>query len=287
MRERLSSEFVIGLLYTILIGLITIFMLYVPAIWIASSFLITVIIFVSRFLAGFGLLGLIFTAILYILKYIPKDYRKKKTTLVLVRFILCLSLIASIILPLWGLIPIAIGDAHISLPSVLYGLTSFVITMYLVPLWRERKLPEEERGFIESIRATFGRFLRKVKKGYYYYFSKDYIKAFSVDFIYLKTQIDSKRTRLGKLFFPLVIAATAYCPPALAIGLVYIARLRRELIRIVDNVALSIMLLVSLVAPMIVLSVTGYVLIWNLAYFLGSALAAMTFGPTVIDLIRG
>ena len=279
------SSYIVGAIYACLLSLMAIFMLCVPAIWPIASFLIAAIIFVSRFLSGFGLLGLIFMGMLLVFRYVPKDYRKKKSILTLVRILLGVSLLASVFLPLWALVHTFLGELNVSLLSMILGVLSFVVTMYLVPLWREKELPREE-GILDSIRKAIGKISRKIKKGYYYYFSRDYLRAFSVDFIYLKTSIDSQRTKIGALLFPLVIIAMAYCPPALIIGIIYLLRLRSGKLSVIDNIVLSIALLVALTVPFTVIQIPEYlVLLWNVAYFLGSITAAVTFGPAVLDLI--
>ncbi len=284
----LEENILIYCTYVLMLGLIASIMLYASyVLLVTAEFMLGIIIFISRFLSGFGFLSLVFMGLLLVFRYVPKNYRKRKSILMAVRLLLVLVLMISILLPLLSLLQVFLGVANYSRLSITIGVLSFVVTMYLVPLWREKELPGN-RGIAERIKEQFGRISRKIKKGYYYYFSRDYLRAFSIDFIYLKTQIDAKRISLGRLFFPLIILAMLYCPPALIVGIIYILRLRKNILGIIDNVAISVALIASLMFPLIMFPIPNYfILVWNTAYFLGSVTVAIMFGPAVIDLICG
>lgn len=248
-------------------------------------YFVSIIILMARFLSGLGFLGIIFMAITYMFKYLPKDFRKKKKGKMIAKIVIAIVIVVAVVIPSMEIFKLIASQVAISSFSMLTGILSFVISMYIIPVWKEKKIGVEE-GIWQSLKQSLGKFAKRVKRGYYYYFTKDYLKAYSIDFLILKAQMDYRRTKIAGLALPLAIIGLLYNPPLALIVLVYLLRYSKNKISILDNVFFSYSLIVGAVYPLLTISdLQGLVLAWSVPYIVGGFIALIMFVPPLLDLL--
>jgi len=105
-----------------------------------------------------------------------------------------------------------IGDVHTDMIMVVIGLALTFITFYIVPIWKEDEKFYLDESLMEKIKGYLSNLSFKVKRGYYRYFTKEYLKVYSLEYIYLRTRLDDMRQRVGRYVLFTFIACTSVFP---------------------------------------------------------------------------
>jgi len=278
----------IYLVYAILVIVSIISMIYFGSTLQTISIAFLPIIFsIARFIGGIGLIGLFFAGITYFFRLIPREYRKSKISILFVRLFIIIILAVCIILPIVEIMNLLTNRTVLNLQNLMAGILSFVIFMYVIPLWKRKKIKLKE-DLISRIKKTFGLLWTKIKKGYYYYIARDYLKAYSIEFLYLKSRLDDYRFKLSWILLPvLIIFLTSIPPLALAVA-VAVYRILTNRANIVDKIVISFSLITApLYWLLIIKEIPTYLsLFWSLSYVFGVFLSLVLFGDALLDILR-
>lgn len=253
---------------------------------LVSNFLILPLIITARFLAGFGFIGMLFVGVTYFFRIIPKDYRKKKRGRTIVRIFVMVILMVMFAVPTMEAINLIMGVSRVSLLNLLIGIYSFITVMYIVPVWRSEKVMYDE-SIIQKISKSLSDMKRKLKKAYYLYFTGDLVKAYSLDFLYLKARLDEYRIRTAWKLLPAVIILLASIPTMAIIAVIATWRIMRNKASIVDKTLfiLSIILATTYVLLMITpQNINTY--FWSIPYIAGSIASIILFVDAIIGILR-
>jgi len=252
---------------------------------IVALYLSNILIIVLRFLAGFGILSMLFAITTYIFKHIPKDYRKTRYSYLIVKVFVVIVIIASIALPVWTIISMIFSRINISPISLLIGIYSFIITMYVIPTWRE-EIPLDESFFLKII-EKLGTLKRKIKKAYYKYFTRDLLKAYSVDFLYLKARLDELRLRIAWKILPVLIIITLSIPPAMMIIVISSWRIMKDKYTTIDKIFfIATILLIATHMAFLMINIPVLLPLWSIPYALGALISIAMFIDALVSLLK-
>jgi len=251
-----------------------------------ALYLIVPLIIVARFLAGFGLLGTLFVGVTYLFKYIPKNYRKSKHAAFIVKIVVLFVLAVCILLPLKEIASIILDRVSINFINLLIGIYSFVFTMYIVPVWKAEKGIFDE-GLFSRVMKKFDALKRKIKKAYYRYFSRDLLKAYSVDFLYLKARLDEFKLRTAWRLLPALVLLMISVPPAAIIIVIASWRILKRKYTIMDKLFfVGTILLTTTYVIHLMTSITIAPLAWSLPYAIGALICLAMFMDALIDMLK-
>ncbi len=252
---------------------------------IVMEYTLMVLVVIMRFLAGFGIIGMFFVATTYIFKYVPKDYRRGKTSRFLVRIFIVIIIIGSVAMPVWSIASLLLNVARTNLLGFLIGIYSFILTMYIVPVWRE-KIPIDERSF-SKVLDMLGALKRRIKKAYYRYFTRDLLRAYSVDFLYLKARLDDMRLRTAWKVLPVLMIVSISIPPTIPIMALSSWRIMKDRYTWIDKIFfIATTLIVATYVSITALEGEIAVLMWTVPYVVGAILSLIMFMDSLIVLLR-
>lgn len=176
---------------------------------ILSYYIAWISILTARFLSGLGIFSTYALAVSFLYEKlsskikVDKNIAKKLNRLTQILAILVFMAI--------GILTI-IGDVHTDMIMVVIGLALTFITFYIVPIWKEDEKFCLNESLIERIKSYLSNLSFKVKRGYYRYFTKEYLKVYSLEYIYLRTRLDDMRQRVGRYVLFTFIACTSVFP---------------------------------------------------------------------------
>jgi len=278
----------IYLVYTILMVTSIIIMIYFEStLQAVSIILLPIMVSIARFIGGIGLIGLFFAGITYFFRFIPQDYRKSKISMLLVRLFIIIILALCIMLSIVEIINLFANRVALNVQNLMTGIFLFIIFMYVVPLWKRKKIKLKE-DLILRIKKILGSLWIKIKKSYYYYIVRDYLKAYSIEFLYLKSRLDEYRFRLSWMLLPILIIFLTSIPPlALAVAIA-VYRVLTNRANIADKLMISFSLIITpLYWLLIIKEIPTYLsLFWSLSYVLGVFLSLVLFGDALLDILR-
>jgi len=252
---------------------------------IVMEYTLMVLVVIMRFLAGFGIIGMFFVATTYIFKYVPKDYRRGKTSRFLVRIFIVIIIIGSVAMPVWSIASLLLNVARTNLLGFLIGIYSFILTMYIVPVWRE-KIPIDERSF-SKVLDMLGALKRRIKKAYYRYFTRDLLRAYSVDFLYLKARLDDMRLRTAWKVLPVLMIVSISIPPTIPIMALSSWRIMKDRYTWIDKIFfIATTLIVATYVSITALEGEIAILMWTVPYVVGAILSLIMFMDSLIVLLR-
>ncbi|MEX0568432.1 MAG: hypothetical protein Q6363_004625 [Candidatus Njordarchaeota archaeon] len=251
-----------------------------------SNFLIIPLIIVARFLAGFGFLGTLFAGVTYIFKIIPKDYRKKKHAKTIVKTIVVIVLIVMFAMPTIEAINLILGRTKISLLGLLAGIYSFIFTMYIIPVWKKEKAIFDE-GLLQKISKSLSGIKRKLKKAYYRYFTRDLIKAYSLDFLYLKARLDEYKIKTAWKLLPAIIILLASIPTMAIIATIAAWRIIKNKTSNIDRILFISTIVVAATYVLFVINLQNIsTYFWGVPYIIGSVISILLFVDAIIGILR-
>jgi MFS family permease len=201
------------IIYIIGLALTTLFMvlLFFRILVLDLTFLI--FFWVMKFLSGFGLILSISNGFLILLDKTRSKIGKNEKV---INSIVIAQIIIPIILIIWAIYQIFSSYINpglfsqdqfifwIDLIIFVYGIASFLITLYIMPIIREEFEKAVEQGKFTLLKKGFKKLGRGVKKKYYK-FRKDYAKVQIQDQMTVKDLLDLWRSKFA-VYFLLVIA---------------------------------------------------------------------------------
>lgn len=172
---------------------------------------------VSRFIAGLGFPLIWATFCVYVLKHVPKlkgTFLFKGTKKEVNRLIFVLNMGAILLfvgLFIWQLMILFSWTSYLfgrtagtantwlrSAPSI-GGIFYFMVGTYIIPTWKEEPYAPEEEGLLDTLKEKFHTVGRKLKKGYWKYLRRDFLKAHLLEYVWFRGRFDEQRTKLSWL----------------------------------------------------------------------------------------
>lgn len=159
--------------------------------------------------------------------------------------------------------------------TLLYGIVSSLVIIYVVPSIKGVYEPELERSKLEEMQDKMRGVRRSLWRGYQIYIHRDYGKVYSKEFEQYQTRLDGVRILLsGVVLLPLSLTMY-FIPPLTIVGLILWIRLFS-----LDHRPFSIgerLLLVTLVVGVLVVSTfsiimletVGFLLYFDMSYSIG------------------
>ncbi len=178
-----------------------------------TSFNLPLIIFVisSRFLSGLGIFSTLSMILTYLLKYSSPYLKKKKelsrffinTLNLLTIGFFCLLVIYNIYSLLYG---------TYELYSLILGILMVVFSYYLTPIWKPDYSIRLDESWLDNLKSFIKGIKLDVIRGYYKYLSKDYLRAYSIDYIKFRVHWDRYRYRTSIYIVPLFAVSILIVP---------------------------------------------------------------------------
>lgn len=161
------------------------------------------------------------------------------------------------------------------LASLLFGLWSLIIQVYLIPIIRDQYRPLDEQSLWQKIKGKFGDFKYSLWKGYKTRIRKDYGTVYAAEYERYKTDVEDVRDQLsGILLFPFTFILVLFLP---LMGITFILWIRvfsldDKPYKTIERILLLASLIVILIiATIIFLFVNVNIVIpsFNIAYAMG------------------
>jgi len=240
------------------------------------NFLFVILVFCTRYLSGLGIFSTFSIITLYLLKYSSPIFRKRKRlSKYLIYFLNVLAVVFFIIIVAQAVLAI-LHEEH-GYILTLVGLWFTVGSFYIVPIWREDKTFKLKRSMLDYLKEILGKAFLNIKEGYYKYLSRDYLRAYSIEYLKFRIRLDALRYRVARWIFP-IAALSVMIFPMLFILLIFVL-IRLYVLRDPNITTLDkIIVISSLVFTsyyIIVLTYSGFTpfasaVFWNIPYILGA-----------------
>ncbi|MFX0003546.1 MAG: hypothetical protein ACFE9C_04695 [Candidatus Hodarchaeota archaeon] len=210
--EKFDMFYIIGLVAT------TIFMMLELIFnFIALNFTFLLFFWTMKLLSGFGLILTVANGILWLLNRFTEKFSRKHVQGLIIAQIVIPGIfigysIYSIISNLPPTTPLTGLDYWFDLLIFLYGIISLMLSLYIIPLFREEFQEAVETGVIKRIKSGAKKISRKMKKRYFRWRGK-YAKVQIQDQMSLGEVLDIWRNRFAVyLLIPIAISSLIFTP---------------------------------------------------------------------------
>ncbi len=207
--------------------------IFIVSLWLGSPIVliplvVSLSIIATRFIAGFGLLISYATFCMYSLKYLsPLFKRRRRESIIIRRTLDFLAIIIAAVIIINSIRNIVVTKMIGQSPTLL-GVLLTLITVYLLPIWKEDKSFRFDESFAKKVRNLLNSLALRIKKGYYKYFTQDYLRAYSLDYLIYRCRLDSYRSRIAYYLFPLLLLSLVGFPATLPLVVMPLIRIYRE-----------------------------------------------------------
>ncbi|MHA1616925.1 MAG: hypothetical protein ACTSX9_06460 [Candidatus Njordarchaeales archaeon] len=124
--------------------------------------------------------------------------------------------------------------------STIIGVALTLITIYLLPIWKPEETPQT-MTLRKELRELLGNLAMKIKRGYYKYFTGDYLKAYSLEYLTYRARLDYYRTKLALYLAPLLALSLISIPAALILFILpFLKIIQKEELGLIDRAFLTI-----------------------------------------------
>jgi len=268
--------FLIGLLLQILFYMLT------NKILLEHILIIILTIYGIRFLSGIGIFSTYLMICSELLKRLSPYMKRKRQAarrLVLTLKILGVFIFMALVIIVTLSIIIMEGVGYVSL---FIGVAVSIMTLYIIPIWKEDRTFKPEETFLTKIKGMLGSLYLKIKKGYYKYFTGDYLKAYSIEYLLYRTRLDEFRYKLAFWLLPLlVISTTPLLILTIPLWVILPRILAKREITAVDKFLITAAGGFSLIyltyKAYVDLTIPSLVLHWNIPYIIGLAISFFIF----------
>lgn len=213
------NAYVIGLLTGVFLEIIV--FLAFNSFCIISIESIAVFIIVTRFLSGLGIFSTLSLVALYILKYLSRYLKGHKKQSKVFFTIINLFLIISFIAILYYSVYSSLKNSPGKITNAL-GIVMVIVSYYITPIWKEETRVKGSETIIEQAKRFFQNIKLDVLKGYHRYLSKNYLQAYSIEYIKFRIVWDRYRHK-ASIYLILLIAMSMMMIPLLFTLLVALA----------------------------------------------------------------
>ncbi len=201
--------YILALLIGSIVELILFAMYGSPYLYLDAIFII--FIFLVRFLSGLGIFSTFSLAAMYILKYFSPYFRgsKKRSE----RFLTLLNLL--MILAFLGLVTYSVFTTIIgkfNLTTSIIGILTVVLSYYISPIWKAESKAKINDSLLDEIKEAFRGIKLDIVRGYYKYISREYLKAYSIDYIKFRAKWDKFRYKASIYMVPLIALSSVILP---------------------------------------------------------------------------
>ncbi|NHJ14757.1 MAG: hypothetical protein EAX95_13840 [Candidatus Thorarchaeota archaeon] len=181
------------------------------------------------------------------------------------------------------------GDTILDLLITIYGIWSFMLSIYVVPVIQGRYQPEYKRSRKDEIKKRFGDAKFSLWSGYQTRLRKDYGKVYAKEFERYGERMDYLRAQLsGVMLFPLGIALIVLPPIVLPLIVLWLRTftLHKKPLTLFERIflatmAIGIMILSTLIIVILDVAVTQILL--DTVYGLGILTSIIALGYIVIS----
>ena len=252
----------------------------------ASRYVLFVVIASARLIGGMGILGTVFAVATYLFRLIPRPARRSRMARILVKLVAVLGFLAVLSIPIVCIMRLIWGASIGSFGTLwaIMDIALFVGTIYILPALKGGSIEEDT---LSRIRRTFRRIGIKLKKAYYKYFTRDLIKAYSVEFLYMRARLDEYRVRVAWGALPVVAIMLAPILPAAIIGVLATKRIKEGKARTIDRVSLAVSFGVTTV--FLIYAMADYcppIYLWIIPYVIGATIGLLLLGDALLDIVR-
>ena len=187
--------------------------------FIALNFTFLIFFWIMKLLSGFGLILTVSNVILWILNRFTEKFSKKEIqALIIFQLIVPGILIGYAIYNVISSLPPATPPTGlhywIDLIVFLYGILSFALTLYVIPLIKEEFQEATDKGIGDRVKRQAKEIGRKIKKGYFS-LTKKYAKVHIQDQMTLGDVLNIWRNRFAVYFLiPIAIGSLIFTPVA-------------------------------------------------------------------------
>ena len=232
-------------------------------------------ILMIRFLSGFGIFSSYAIFVVYLLKYLSDFFKKKKRESELLMKII--NILAIVILIALIVQSIVTWSSEIGFLSLFIGISLFIVSMYIAPIWKEEKIDESLFDKVKNF------VVKGIKKEYYKYFTKEYLKAYSIEYLTFRAKLDAKRKKLALLITPLLVLLAIPLAPLIIIILYFSYKLYKEEVSTFDRYLFIVGLIIIIAFQLIILQeITIPAILWNLPYLIGTLISFYIYFRTII-----
>jgi len=249
--------------------------------YIDLNFSLILFIFVIRFLSGLGIFSTFSLVAMHILKHFSRRLKgNKKLSKIFIIGLNSFMVLLFVILVAYTAYGFIIGSFNLFTSTI--GILTVVFSYYITPIWKINYNVKINDNILDEMREFFRGLKLEIIKGYYKYLSRDYLKAYSIDYIKFRVKWDKFRYRTSIYIIPMLALSSLILPLLLPLMIVLTAKIfflrktsfnRLDYIMIASYSIATIYLLVS--APISYL--IGNTLIWMMPYFVGLSISFIAY----------
>ena len=158
---------------------------------------------IIRFIAGIGVSIFYLNIGAYILRYFSPRFKRKPResriiffTLILFGYIYIITLFINTLI---GILSQTYNEF-----MMILGMIFSIITLYILPIWREEDILVGE-NLLSKVKEKIHEVKLKITEFYNKYITRDYLKAYSVQYIIYRAKIDKFRRNIALKLLPIIL----------------------------------------------------------------------------------